>query len=370
MAFKGMMSMLLNSKSPQNWKRPALSAFVALSSLTGPSAVAHGGRAPNQSSEETSKIDFSRVTSFLGSQNLRPAPVATPSLRPQVELRLPWEKKEEDAEKEVPKAIPVAAAKLPQPKASSSPQAKPAPKTTPRVTPSPKPQVAVSTPTAAEKLVQALQPKAAPAPSPVPTPEAPQSVVINGSTYSVRGWHADYSRHLRKTVTRALLDLAPGRVGDFCENYGALDEGDRRQFWADFFESIAKAESNHRLTTRYREKTFDYEDPVTKDAVYSEGLLQLSYGDEVWADCGFNWDKDEDLDPKDPRKTIFNPFKNLGCGVKILDKFVKSRGGDLKSVASGYWFIFNPKDPNGWKRFMAHLVKTKSASLCKVAKSK
>lgn len=98
-------------------------------------------------------------------------------------------------------------------------------------------------------------------------------------------------------------------------------------------------ESGYNKLSRMQETTMG-KDPVTGKPVFSEGLLQLSYQDIQWAPwCEFDWSKDKNLDPKDPRKTILDPYKNLACGIRIMANQVEKK--QLFFPKSGYWAVQN-----------------------------
>ena len=88
--------------------------------------------------------------------------------------------------------------------------------------------------------------------------------------------------------------------------------------WAELISAVAFHESGWKPTSRMKEPGLGT-DPVTGQTVWSEGLLQLSYQDTEWARfCRFDWNRDKDLAPNDPAKTILDPALNLDCGVRIL----------------------------------------------------
>ncbi len=104
-------------------------------------------------------------------------------------------------------------------------------------------------------------------------------------------------------------------------------------------------------------------DPVTGKAVYSEGLLQLSYQDIEWAPwCKFNWSKDKNLSATDPRKTILDPYLNLDCGVGIMAQQIKKKG-DIVVSSGVYWAVIKS---GGKYQHVSEIQSTvKSLSLCK-----
>ncbi|MNL15369.1 hypothetical protein D3C87_1363530 [compost metagenome] len=87
---------------------------------------------------------------------------------------------------------------------------------------------------------------------------------------------------------------------------------------------------------RFHESTMGT-DSVTKQPVYSEGLLQLSYQDvRGYPFCDFNWEVDRKLKVTDIRKTIFDPYKNLDCGVGIMSRQL-ARSGLITVKTNAYW---------------------------------
>jgi hypothetical protein len=55
----------------------------------------------------------------------------------------------------------------------------------------------------------------------------------------------------------------------------------------------------------------------------------------------FDWSVDRYLSVSDPKKTIFDPYKNLKCGIRILNQIVGNK--KLISFSSGhYWAVLKP----------------------------
>ncbi len=132
------------------------------------------------------------------------------------------------------------------------------------------------------------------------------------------------------------LDLATD-ANYFCPNYNNLNDYQKVNFWAQLVSAVSYYESSWKPTTRFKEDMGI--DPVTNKTVYSEGLLQLSYQDTLWAaDCNFDWSKDKNLSPTDPKKTIFLPENNLECGLKILARQIKKYNAIVLSN-NVYWAV-------------------------------
>jgi len=188
------------------------------------------------------------------------------------------------------------------------------------------PKVAVSAP--------GPQMKAAP-----PTPIAEKKAELGGTTWDP-GWDQIVERALPAEM---LSGPVPRDVRRFCPRFGAMPEGDKRAFWAYFFQALAGAEAGLDPKTRVRhtEAAVAVKDGVTGRPVRSEGLLQLTYEDQERYGCDFDWDHDKRLPANDPAKTILTPKNNLECGVKILRKQIIEARKPLFS-SSSYWSTLRP----------------------------
>ena len=153
-----------------------------------------------------------------------------------------------------------------------------------------------------------------------------------------------WTTHSYEVVDRFAPNLIPGSsdVTQFCPKYFALSLNEKRNFWVYLVSAIVKYESAFNPTTRYRETTMGI-DPITGEQVYSEGLLQLSYQDKLaYPFCDeFDWSRDRLLSRTDPTKTIFDPFKNLRCGIRILNWQVR-RFNKIAVDRGQYWVVLKP----------------------------
>ena len=96
---------------------------------------------------------------------------------------------------------------------------------------------------------------------------------------------------------------------ELCPGSFKASNGERESFWALFIASIARFESRFDPNSRMQEN-------ASLGYIYSEGLLQLSYGDEkTYGHCKLNGAAGNILDPK----------INLQCGVAILSVQVAKR---------------------------------------------
>lgn len=173
-----------------------------------------------------------------------------------------------------------------------------------------------------------------------------------------------WSAYLQQILLNQWSSLLAGSddITNFCPKYHVLSNDERANVWAQLFAAISKYESAYSPVSRMQETTMGT-DPVTEQAVYSEGLLQLSYQDVQWARwCEFNWQVDKGLSPTSPKKTILDPYKNLNCGVGIMALQIKNKGAIV--LNSGvYWAVLKG---NGKYQKVAEIQSiVKSLSLCK-----
>jgi hypothetical protein len=138
--------------------------------------------------------------------------------------------------------------------------------------------------------------------------------------------------------------------------FNQISDGDKRAYWAYFFQALAGAEAGLAPTAdvRHTEPAVAVKDTVSKRAVRSEGLLQLTFMDAQRYGCDFDWDNDKQLAEKDPEKTILQPKNNLLCGVKILYKQLIEQQKPLLSRSS-YWATLRPGRP-GYRVFVKQMA--------------
>jgi hypothetical protein len=174
-------------------------------------------------------------------------------------------------------------------------------------------------------------------------------VKTDTSNFSPLAWESknkdakDWSKMVYSVIENEEPAMMGQNVADdtevFCPKYKSLTDAERLNFWGQFFAALAKPESDWNPLSQYVESTQGI-DPVTQQRVMSEGLLQLSYQDEksYHLDCGFDWNRDKNLDLKDPRKTILNPYLNLRCGIKIMALQLKNRRS-IRLDKNVYWAV-------------------------------
>lgn len=152
-------------------------------------------------------------------------------------------------------------------------------------------------------------------------------------------------------------------VTSFCPNYARLSEEQKASFWVYLVSAMTKYESNFDPLNRYKESTMG-KDSVTGEAVWSEGLLQLSYQDgRNYSFCNeFDWPRDKLLSRTDPRKTILDPYKNLRCGIRIMNQIMGRK--NLIAFGSGhYWAVL--KSSSGHHRIKEIKALTNQIAFCR-----
>lgn len=236
---------------------------------------------------------------------------------------------------------PVSPSLIPNP----SPAVIPSPTVSPVASAQPSQPQPSPLPSASPSQAPSVRPSLSPTLKPSATPTRPRVDSESPSAKYKLLWEnqrkdgAEWSRYVYSLVEQnANLLTGTKDLETYCPRFPVLSKEEKINFWGLVISLIAKYESDFSPVVRYKESTMGI-DPITGQQVYSEGLLQLSYQDQkIYSDCEFDWAKDKNLDPKDPRKSIFNPYKNLKCGVSILGSQLR-RGKSLTEGNYIYWAV-------------------------------
>jgi len=136
-------------------------------------------------------------------------------------------------------------------------------------------------------------------------------------------------------ITPGLLSTTPSDYKDFCPQYSGMSHAERKNFWVHLLSSMAQFESNFNPSLSYREAFRD----SSGNRVVSRGLLQISIESGNAYGCGFRSNAD-----------LNDPYKNLNCGLRILNRWVSSDkriagyvGGAWKGGAR-YWSVLRTKE--------------------------
>jgi hypothetical protein len=169
-----------------------------------------------------------------------------------------------------------------------------------------------------------------------------QTIVINEGSSSRYRWKAEWNDYISEAIDlhgnfMLLNDSLPlTEISKLCPNFTTLDNQKKKLFWILFIASIAKYESNFNPTARFKEPP-----PLN---VYSEGLLQLSYGDEK---------RYEKLPIDTKLGNIMDPKVNLTSGVIILVKQLRVRK-NLFTDKHYYWSVLTNKKAEISQFFQKH----------------
>lgn len=156
------------------------------------------------------------------------------------------------------------------------------------------------------------------------------------------GWSIETKKLVQQFGTHMLLGT--NDMKQFCPNYNSLSVPQKVHFWAFLVSAVTRYECYYNPAVRYVEPNMG-NDPITGQPIASEGLLQLSYQDVLRHPyCNeFDWNLDKNLDVLDPKKTIFDPIKNLRCGIQILNTQIKKHNL-IGTDTGGYWAVLIPKN--------------------------
>lgn len=202
--------------------------------------------------------------------------------------------------------------------------------------------------------------KPAPPPQPPakvikPAPATPidhKKIELGGTT-----WDPHWDVLVEEALPPAMLTRrVPRDVRHFCPRFYEMAKGDKRAFWAYFFQALAGAEAGLDPTTNVRHGLIGVarRDQVTHTTVRSEGLLQVAYEDAKRYGCNFDWKSDRLLKLDDPRRTILQPKNNLDCGVRILDDQIIVRHKPIL-WSRGYWATLRP-GTDGYRVFARQMT--------------
>jgi hypothetical protein len=187
--------------------------------------------------------------------------------------------------------------------------------------------------------------------------EYPMSVVPSWEVGAPSQWKVQ-SENYTQYAAFILDHFAPNMINgphfltsghSLCPKYNSLNRRERIEFWVHFISAVTKYESGYKPNMRYFESTFGYKDSVTQEPVYSEGLLQLSYQDgKSYKECSpaFSWSQDKLLPRTSLEKTIFDPMRNLYCGISIMNRLITKKK-TLFYDTGHYWAVLKPSGKYG-----------------------
>lgn len=164
-----------------------------------------------------------------------------------------------------------------------------------------------------------------PSPVPTPSPDAPtfkpEAARWESAASGSRAW-TEFTYTQLEVAGESLLATVPGDIAQFCPRYLSLPPHHKKDFWVYLISSIAQFESSFNPALSYTENFTD----SSGQLVVSRGLLQLSIESARAYGCELAQAQD-----------LHDPYKNLLCGIKILNRWIQTDGVIRGQSASGAW---------------------------------
>ena len=141
-----------------------------------------------------------------------------------------------------------------------------------------------------------------------------------------------------------MLNVVPADTDLFCPRFPQMTHEERKIFWTFFISAMAKFESGFNTNSTYQESFSD----SSGQPVVSRGLLQISIESGNAYGCGFSQASD-----------LHDPFKNLSCGIRILNRWLKNDdrfAGYVDSKWRGgarYWSVLRAGDKTSYKSIVS-----------------
>ncbi len=195
-----------------------------------------------------------------------------------------------------------------------------------------------------------------PNPAPLPTAEVEASPkdltpLWEASVNNSKEW-SDYVYLKLDTLGSDLLDVIPTDHTTFCPKYSSLSYNQRKMYWTFMLSTMAKFESGFNTNSKYTEA---FNDSNGKPVV-SRGLLQISIESGNAYGCALKTAQD-----------LHDPFQNLACGIRILNRWVYRDAriaGKVSSTWRGgarYWSVLRESNKTSYQSI---LKGSKSLSIC------
>lgn len=191
---------------------------------------------------------------------------------------------------------------------------------------------------------QAVQQQPASNPPEELKPVPPTPIAIQKAELDEPTWDPAWNMLIEQALPANLLSSRREKeVKPLCPQFRHLSKGQRRAFWAYFFQALAGAEAGLKPTSdvHHTQPEVDVPDLVTHLPVHQQGLLQLTYMDDLRYGCNFDWQSDRHLPERDPSRSILLPGNNLFCGLRIIEDQLVKRHEPLLSDKS-YWSTLRP----------------------------
>ena len=152
----------------------------------------------------------------------------------------------------------------------------------------------------------------------------------------------NWTRYTQKAIAnygQDLLNSTPLDITKYCPRYSELTKTQKGDFWVHLISKLAYFESSYKPQTTYTEAFSDNQG----NPVVSRGLLQISKESANGSHyrCGINTPQE-----------LHDSKKNLECGVRILNKWIKDDGliagkeNNKWRGAARYWSPFRNEEKN------------------------
>lgn len=166
----------------------------------------------------------------------------------------------------------------------------------------------------------------------------------------------EWTTHVNNELDRLgqdMLDVIPADRSLFCPKYSSFSYAQRKQYWTYLISSMVRFESNFNTNSSYTESFTD----SSGKRVVSRGLLQISIESGNAYGCGFK-----------TAQELHDPYKNLSCGIRILNRWVARDGRIAGKVDGGwkggarYWSVLRAGDKTSYKSILNW---SQNLSICK-----
>lgn len=175
-------------------------------------------------------------------------------------------------------------------------------------------------------------PTATPKPSPTPTATPKPTATPVPSTGSAKPlWESkatdgvNWTAHVMNkldTLGVDMVDSVPADFATFCPSYKKFTYTQRKEFYTYLISAMTKYESGFDPKQFYQEGFND----SSGNPVISRGLLQISIESANSYGCGFT-----------SSQQLHDPYLNLSCGIRILNRWIGQRDFRLAGKIDGSW---------------------------------
>lgn len=164
-------------------------------------------------------------------------------------------------------------------------------------------------------------------------------------------WSAHVMREL-DVLGKDLLDVKITDGAKFCPRYNYLNYQERKLFWTHMISIMTRFESGFKPTEAFKESFND----STGKPVISRGLLQISIESGKAYGC-----------PLKVAEDLHDPYKNLSCGIRILNRWLARDGRIAGKVGSNwqggarYWSVLRAGDKESYNTIVS---KSRNLKMC------